>query len=150
MSNHSRETQKSPEWTRYWRDLVIYPSESCYCCLCTNPIGRKQAAIKNRGNLYCSECSGSLYEVVRQKLQELETQIHEQSSALGHSLGSFQPANLGSIESGVLIAYCRRCRKSVCYNVVDMIRDWNRAYQQPIILYNPMGFPLLHRCRARF
>lgn len=138
-----------PEWARYWRSFVIFPRNPLLCCLCRNPIKRKQLALKKGENLYCITCARSLYEALRQDLQELETRVFKESLGLGHRLSSFYPAHFEDAESGVFVANCEYCQKAVCYNVIDMVRDWDRAHDHAIILFDPIGFPIKHQCPRR-
>ena len=111
-------------------------------CDLSIPVGNKALVTKNL-NFVCGSCAPLLYERLRSDLEELEREIREYAERLGHKLSHFSPGYYCDKKIATLVAECFRCHETVCYQLVDVLRD----YRTPLkIIYKPTGFPMEHKC----
>lgn len=140
---------KAPEWMQYWRGLIIFPRRKCKCFVCGDDIDPSQAMLIKKDRVYCHNCANLLYLRIREDLSILNKHIYQIAEALGHSLGEFRPGSGCDPDHAVMVTECGRCQATVCYEVVDLIHNHNLGKHHPIVIHEPLGFPMKYRCPIR-
>jgi len=138
-----------PEWARYWRDHKIIIVKAHQCFVCEEYISSNRLAMVKGDRFYCADCAEELYRCIREDLLVLDRYICQIATGLGHNLKQFKPGLDCDQYHGILVAECQFCLSSVCYEVVDIIHNHQLAKHHPIVVGEPIGFPIKNHCWSR-